>query len=74
MGQLSLPFSSKHFYSKEKSGGVKMGEIKTINSCLKISKHGVSAASVYTINDWAKGIAFIQVPPDTVVEQAKREF
>lgn len=51
MGQLSLPFSSKHFYSKEKSGGVKMGEIKTINSCLKISKHGVSAASVYTIND-----------------------
>lgn len=50
-GWVSPPCSSKQFYSNlKKEKGSKWGEIKTI-SASKVSKHGVSAASVYAINN-----------------------
>lgn len=56
-------------------GGVKKkkGEIKTINSCLKVSKHSVSAASVYTINE-QKGLHSSRCLLTLLVNRLKGNF
>lgn len=54
-----------YFTPIKKKRGQNGEKLRQLNPASKVSKHGVSAASVYAINDRAKGIAFTQVPPDS---------